>query len=838
MGGASVFPPGIDQLGVTPSGYGSTPAQPGPDGTQHEAIHATLKSAVQALENIALSGTSVAWLNLKNYGTNVGSGGDDTAAINAWAADAALKGAMMYAPAGTYHYNGTGITGAQIAIRGDDRALTTFVMGASSFLISDTQKWNSLRLEDITFSGGLGAFRHLFSGINVTNEFSVIRCNFLNYTQIGGYTLASDMPYWHFYDCEFQGASDFGTMGFCHSGKTDSCSWISCAFTNNAVGLKLLQGGDSAFITDCEFIRLSAYMGHPRIGVWVVPSATYSPSGQGLNIQSKFGGENLNAADIPVLYADEAPGSGDHSQLFPQYGRVVTDGVMDSSTTLSSATANFTTADIGANVQVKQGLEYGLTLTATIVSIISATAVTLSSSGTAGSVSGLTAAIGVSLGFITGHLITGCEVGGANPSPCFIYSTAFNLRGCRWGPLCFLPNPPSPVLQLLVQPDPDANNGNNVLGPFYGDGVGISALTNVIVSNVLGVYRLDDPWGYVQSAHKIPQITGEDMVGYVDLTANVSAGIQSWSYQGGSSYAPANNYFGVSSAATVTLPSTAAAVQALLGPSTAVIAGKPIYIAFSIKAAVSSPLSVLQFAILEGVPGGGIHLQQQIQMTADWRPIIICFIPRVSGDVNLIAQFSTPSTGSTGSEFVVDIDGIYTNEMPINVQGRLPALNIQGPQTTGHNPVLQVRSTLTQMSIDAQDPGVGPIPLMLNPSGGMLRTNGPYRMITPNGANPYQVDFAVGANGLSIQAQESGVGSSPILLNGEFGGDLGMGNPFGYGAGDEVGFFFMPSSPGTPTGFPFYQSVFPNAIACRIDPVNGKFCAYYGGAWHFLTFSP
>lgn len=48
------------------------------------------------------------------------------------------------------------------------------------------------------------------------------------------------------------------------------------------------------------------------------------------------------------------------------------------------------------------------------------------------------------------------------------------------------------------------------------------------------------------------------------------------------------------------------------------------------------------------------------------------------------------------------------------------------------------------------------------------------------------------------------------------------------------GDFYLPSCAGAPTGVPSLHASFAT-VPCRIDTTNGKFWAYYGGAWHFVT---
>lgn len=146
MTGASVFPPDIDKLGVTPSGYGPNPFVPGPDGTTHEAIHATLKSAVQSLEEyvtgpgaggvIATGGTTYisfadrfgSILNAYDLGASGTGLTDDSLAIEALL----NEGGDLYLREGIYLIESAiTITGKTFSLTGDRGAILKFTSAGS-----------------------------------------------------------------------------------------------------------------------------------------------------------------------------------------------------------------------------------------------------------------------------------------------------------------------------------------------------------------------------------------------------------------------------------------------------------------------------------------------------------------------------------------------------------------------------------------------------------------------------------------------------------------------------------------------------------------------------------
>ena len=46
------------------------------------------------------------------------------------------------------------------------------------------------------------------------------------------------------------------------------------------------------------------------------------------------------------------------------------------------------------------------------------------------------------------------------------------------------------------------------------------------------------------------------------------------------------------------------------------------------------------------------------------------------------------------------------------------------------------------------------------------------------------------------------------------------------------GFFYAPSSAGSPTGVP---TAYTGRVPIEIDTTNGRLYAYYGAAWHYVA---
>jgi hypothetical protein len=255
--------------------------------------------------------------------TDVGppNGSNDTTAIAAVGKiiAGAGGGTMQFEP-GAYHYNGTGLTNANIEI-GGSRGGSTIILGASSYLYQPTTALTSFYMHDLEFQGGLGAVRQAYTGTDTSSPWKLVeRCYFYNYTQCAIGALTSDSPYWKVRDNLFWAATDAGTIGVALQGLSDNTQIESNDFRVNQVHVKLGHGGCNAYLSDNGFIRFNAYTAHPRYDVWVVPNPSYVNSGMGLVIdaKNKFGPENLDAThDYRIVYADEDATGTDFSTHLP-----------------------------------------------------------------------------------------------------------------------------------------------------------------------------------------------------------------------------------------------------------------------------------------------------------------------------------------------------------------------------------------------------------------------------------------------------------------------------------------------------------------------------------------
>lgn len=263
------------------------------------------------LNNIETGVVTVAgqFVNVKDptYGATGNGVTDDTAAFVA----AAATGKAVFVPPGTYvgSFNLNPAGSPQFfGISNDD---TTITPSAGNYFIDGNQSWSTLLISGITFSGGAGAIRNRYTGSNVTYLHQVLDCRFLNYTSAAISHNASDMPLWKIHRCTFNAANNTTSIGIALPGLSDLNTIENCEFQKNRVHIKLASSGNNAKIQNCDFVQYGAMTAsNPRTFVWVVPQTSATNAGNGLVITgSKFGNENLDAADLRILYADQGSGT-------------------------------------------------------------------------------------------------------------------------------------------------------------------------------------------------------------------------------------------------------------------------------------------------------------------------------------------------------------------------------------------------------------------------------------------------------------------------------------------------------------------------------------------------
>jgi hypothetical protein len=175
------------------------------------------------------------------------------------------------------------------------------------------ERLNWLSVYGITFAGGLGAFRHRFTGQNVNGRITFERCVFDNYTQCAIGNNASDAPYLRVRDCMFMGRAGAASIGIAWGGYADGSIIERCSFLRNRYHIKLGPYiGGNAHIMRNDFFRWDTQT-LKAADIWLVPNSEPNRwgtnSGDGTIIgANKFGNENMQAGDARILVAVEGRG--------------------------------------------------------------------------------------------------------------------------------------------------------------------------------------------------------------------------------------------------------------------------------------------------------------------------------------------------------------------------------------------------------------------------------------------------------------------------------------------------------------------------------------------------
>jgi len=223
--------------------------------------------------------------------------------------------AELYIPPGNYIVR-TGLTASTLncSIVGAGRENVQIQIGAGQYFVTATTKVPQFTLSGISFSGGAGIVKYSSSAVNVQGHINIRDNNFFGYTECALTSFSVDFPYWKIYNNIFYGTTT--SKGIALDGLVDQSEIANNSFLLNRYSVKLGQGGNNAKLFDNDFLRFTNGGGSPiLVDVWIVPNPFngglgYINSGEGFHsFSNKYGNENLNAADIRVLYADEAAGT-------------------------------------------------------------------------------------------------------------------------------------------------------------------------------------------------------------------------------------------------------------------------------------------------------------------------------------------------------------------------------------------------------------------------------------------------------------------------------------------------------------------------------------------------
>jgi hypothetical protein len=284
----------------------------------------------------ALDAARWVYHNVKDYGA-VGDGvADDTAAIEAAHADilaGAGKGALFF-PTGNFVYEGSGLgfspdRPVRIVGLGAGQGShpgsygSSITLGSGSYLLNLTNYLHFLLMRDLRVVGGLGALRHTYKTVNVSQQKLIVQnCHFENYTECAIATDSFDMPYWIIENCVFRSANTTGTIGVALGRNSNQSVIQNCSFTRNRVHLKVRNGNDLQ-VQNCDFLQsVTNNSAGPRVtGLWVVPAPTDAAAAENLFVRGcKFGNENEVAGDFKVVIADESAAGTTNGNKLPEFG--------------------------------------------------------------------------------------------------------------------------------------------------------------------------------------------------------------------------------------------------------------------------------------------------------------------------------------------------------------------------------------------------------------------------------------------------------------------------------------------------------------------------------------
>jgi hypothetical protein len=279
------------------------------------AANGTLSVATPASSSLPGT-TSSGWANVVvDFGADPTGGSDSGPAFR----NAAASGRPMWIPAGTFQYNGAGMSGNTLHIEAAGNNQTQIILGSGVYFVDSNLPFYSFWMSGIRMEGGAGAVRQTYSGTNV-NDMKVIQdCWFHNYTNACIQNNSTDPgnngdnPYWKISRNIFWGANFNTTMGVALKGLVDSCVIQDNEFLLNRVHCKI-DRGNNCYIRGNDFLRFGGSSGFPRTDIWVVginPGIVQAANGgSGMVItENKFGNEFLEGADYRILYADEGSGT-------------------------------------------------------------------------------------------------------------------------------------------------------------------------------------------------------------------------------------------------------------------------------------------------------------------------------------------------------------------------------------------------------------------------------------------------------------------------------------------------------------------------------------------------
>jgi len=214
----------------------------------------------------------------------------------------------LYFPSGIYKYSGDPLkseNGLSLRIHGQSKESVLIELHQSSYFLEIAGTIDSLTVEDITISGGMGFLYQSYSGINVRAPLLIRNCYFYDYSGCAILSNAVDFPYIRIDGCIFFARDNKEAIGISIGGDLSMGIISGNCFLNNACHLKISPPGTNLKIIGNDFIRFKKSK-NPTVDIWLLPALGKLNAYNGLLVEgNKFGNENRGALDYILLLADQ-----------------------------------------------------------------------------------------------------------------------------------------------------------------------------------------------------------------------------------------------------------------------------------------------------------------------------------------------------------------------------------------------------------------------------------------------------------------------------------------------------------------------------------------------------
>ncbi|MDO8430820.1 MAG: hypothetical protein Q7S58_00270 [Candidatus Binatus sp.] len=690
---------GLIPLGVTSfrdvgqgiESFNEIPATP-PTGPLNQRLSTTITSG-EGTTSLLLATAATAGISGQYFSH------DDTAAIQSAFAAAQSNQTTLRFPTGKYNYFGAGLSGASqkfLSIEGepplksissDPASQSAIYLAAGGYFIDNSAAIVQVQLRNMTFVGGLGAFRSTSTGAVGVGERKFYNNAFLDFTGCAVCWNEADSPYHYVENNNFRGLDSNATIGYGYAGNNDSSHFVNNTLNRVRIGIADAGKGLGRNYVNSNFIR-SSTAPFSRADIWFSNTGISSAA---TVTRERFANENIKAGDYHVLVADADSATlvGDQFPLAPHAnygaGEIILDGAITSGgAALTSNTAHFlTSAHISDWVRIKGAGTQGTCvceLVGQINSIDSDVQVTLDSStpNASATVSSAMVFFGTASSKEFQQIaVTDSWIaeGAVTPQTSLVYTTARTMMG--WsitGNTLYTPSINGPLLQYLPLSATNARSNLNLIANNNGASMGASTdpSQGMYASNNISPVMLVDPLIQMTTWNQPPPYqTTTNNAGAIDYLPGTT--INSFSLSTGVTRSAITDRSGGSDAAEVNFTSSTNPVTLIFKTFTPSVLGLS-WVTFDFKKASSSALTHFFVSVAKssspGCCAGGVIASRQIDIpeTGEWYTLSIPFVPTdTTTSINLSFQaVGVDPSIETGS---IDIGRVhvYQHETPVDL---------------------------------------------------------------------------------------------------------------------------------------------------------------------------